>query len=298
MMTDLNPKMLQKEVMIDIGEGETHESIRAQIDQAMKESIFIKVADAGIVHTFFQKRLLDLVKVFNDTLTRTSPNTRRWFWFHRYQKQYLLHKALAMFRWLFRKTLITDIDNIPKKPWNNLIRIWRYNSGESIIDIWRVWFMKQVLENPLKTTEEKIKISKEDKKKFLIDNDYCCYTARKTYLDFETTMIMMDTADRSRVEIEMLRNCHSMMKMYGISPTERAKVPRYESYPLYLAGMGKDPEYFLKFRNVNVWEQPDEDKEYRPEVVINEKSETKESKSINKRTTKTVQGKDEDGKKD
>lgn len=297
-MTDLNPKMMQKEITIELGEGDTQESVRAQLDQAMKEDIFIKISDAGFIHRFFQKQLLNLIKVFNHALMRTSPQTRRWFWFHRYQKQHLLHKALAVFRWLFRKTLIDDIEKIPKKPWNNLIRIWRYNCHESIIDIWRVWHTKQQLNNHMKTTQEKIDITNQDCKKFLTDNDYVCYTARKTYLDFETTMVMMDTADRARIEIEMLRNCHSMMKMYGVSPTERAKVPRYENYPLFLAGIGKDPEYFIKFRNVGVWEQPNPDEEYKPEVVINEKSKTEESELISKRATKTVQGSNKKSKKD
>jgi len=291
-VVNLNPRMVNKQLSITLDPGETPEMLQTKINESMQENIFPNVGDPGKVHKFFQNVLIGMVQKFNWILVRTSPETRNWFWFHVYLKDKLLHRVLKLFRWLFKSTLITDLDKIPIKPWNNIIRIWRYNKHESLVDIWRVWNYQQQMRMPDMSDEDKAKVNPEERGKMVVNKNLKSYSARKTFLDFETTMVIMDTADRARVEIEMLRNCHSLMEMYGISDQERDKVPQYNKQPLYTAGIGKDPEYFLRFRNVPIWQVP-------IEVKNNEqkKHESREDKLISGRKKRTVKTSNKEGEK-
>lgn len=83
--------------------------------------------------------------------------------------------------------------------------------------------------------------------------EFGCDKVRKTIINIWMTEVMEDTVDREWFNFSVLRLTRQMMHLYGVHPTEIAKIPKPGEYPIYKACIDYNPDYHINNANRPVW---------------------------------------------
>jgi len=144
------------------------------------------------------------------------------------------------------KYLVKDFEDIPKEPFNNLLRIFYKSMEDGLDDMWKFlhWNLKGRanihFDKKFKNAEEFVEAIK--------DVDYWSHRRRLLFLKLWFTEILEDSADR-----EWLNN--SILEMYwNLNKFYKGKVPKPGEFPTFMSDAGKQIKYFVEVNRMPIWE--------------------------------------------
>ena len=247
-------------LLIDLKDKETLQLIerknirtRCNIFQPSKTRKSIKVDNE--VYESTSKPVLWLRRMCMWFMDMTHADYQRWWFIHLFVKKRLLYPAFKLLERLLARYMVTEDKQIYSGWWNNHIRIFRHSWHQAVDDMYGILIWNQsrsramMLGKEFKDTQEQF-IKRHSKHQSV--------RWRKLMCDIQVTEMLEDTADREGCNFFMLRACHEMMMLYGISVEERKKVPLPGQFPVYLSKGPHYPEYFKQNALTEKWLHPRE----------------------------------------
>jgi len=222
----------------------------------IRNNIFRDMPNISNTRKFIYNSMVKIVQWQVDKVSKITIDDRRFNRIHKVVKVRIVHNALKFLEKVIGKYIIKSSDDIPKKWYNNHLRIL-YNCWElSIRDMFEILTYNQIKFNGNEKKRKKFLKDYPTAKKFVDKsgvNKQRSWTSRMMLMRLYMTEVLEDTADREMMNFFMMRVTHEMMMFYGVDVNERAKVPLPGQFPVYYSKTGSYPEYFIKGRNLPVW---------------------------------------------
>ena len=186
--------------------------------------------------------------------TMTYNNHRRFWVMHFVFKKYFMYPIFKVLVKVLGKNLVKEDIEIAQYPYNNHIRLLRESLHEATDDVWRYMVYPQNVMGAKNRGVDPDFTSSEHILKYVKSKTYLsCYKARFLAWNIWITEMLEDSIDRELCNFLVMRIAHEMMMFYGVSETERAKIPIPGQYPIYLANGPHHPDYFAEMAKYPVW---------------------------------------------
>jgi hypothetical protein len=261
--------MVRIEQRVKIPEGMTQK----EIEEYIKKTIFRPVENDNHIHVdkYFKevryildnkrKQLEDTKKEISMLEQLADPNygrkKKRWTFLHKKIKHPIIYSILFFLEKRMKKYLVKNIEDVPERWSNNLLRMF-YNSFHK--GLYDMWIYQHRAMNPYNKAKYgspsqylggnlKIDFKNPPSKKNL------SHWSRLQILNLLLTEACEDTIDREWFNMSILNLTHMMMEFYGVSEKERDKVPRSgeNKFPVFTSGIEFHPQYFIENKDYPVW---------------------------------------------
>jgi len=183
-----------------------------------------------------------LRRVLLEYVKNSSPAMKRYRRIHHWGKRMVFQRGLKLLKRVLGKYMIKGEEDIEKYWFNNHLRIFHHSFIYGLKDAFKFHFFG------MKSPEYKARYNNDPEQffyEFAIKPNYWSWDNRSSIINLWITEILEDTFDREWINMAMMRICHEMMCLYGVSPEEMAKVPKPGQYPIYMSPNEFNPQYQL-----------------------------------------------------
>lgn len=248
-MDDIDKKNIEKAKVENVRIA----SISPALQRAINADIFRPAPKDG----WFKRKLKTWMINY---IRKEDGRQKRFTVIHKIVKIGFVHPVLKWIKFKWRKFLVDKIDDIPAEWWNNHLRMYFHAFDKGLDDLWMKVFYIQGYNRHVKQypTPESFLEAFKKSGGFLGYN--ASHEHRRLIIQLQLTEACEDTMDREWLNMSIMRLTHYMMEHYGVSESERKKVPMPGQFPIYFSTTDKNVNYFMSNINHPVWKVPVEAK--------------------------------------